>query len=66
MIKCPNCGCEIDNDTELYLIDGQVACCGQCVEVMYADERYYLEALAQAQQDYMDSVLWDKKLDEIV
>lgn len=65
MIKCPNCGGEITRDTELYIIDGEVMGCGECVEVVYADERYYLEAIAQAQQDYMDTALWDRRMNEI-
>ena len=66
MEKCPNCGWRLDEDTELYTIDGVVVGCDHCVQVVYADERYYTQALQQAQQDYIDNVLWNKRLDDLV
>ena len=66
MEKCPNCGWQLDEDTQLYTIDGTVVGCDHCVQVVYADERYYIEALQQAQQDYIDNVLWNKRLDDLV
>ncbi len=65
MTRCPNCNSQLEQDMELYRIDGAVIGCSTCVEVIYADERYYLEALAQAQQDYMDNALWDRRKDDI-
>lgn len=66
MDTCPNCGCPIEQDMELYSIDGEVIGCEQCVEVIYASENYYAQALQQAQQDYIDNMLWDKRIDQMV
>ena len=65
MDTCPNCGCQIEEDMELYLIDDAVIGCGKCVDVVYADGHYYAESLRQAQQDYIDNVMWDRRLDEM-
>lgn len=66
MDTCPNCGRPIEEDTELYVIDSQVVGCGECVEVIYSNENYYTLALQQAQQDYIDNVLWDRRIDQMV
>ena len=46
-------------------IDGEIVGCDQCVEVLYTDEIYYQQAMRQAQQDYIDSAMWEQRKNDI-
>ena len=62
---CPNCGRRMDCEEEVYAIDGEIVGCDQCVEVLYTDEIYYQQAMRQAQQDYIDSAMWEQRKNDI-
>lgn len=61
MKYCPNCQSRLDADMTVYLIDGEIVGCGECVVERYADEcreDWELEE-EMAAQDRRDQYLWD-------
>ena len=64
-MKCPVCNEKILEDSTIFLVNGEIVGCDNCVKELQADEWFDADEF-DSQQDYVDDALWQQAKDRRV